>query len=403
MQSFHRSQVTTLRHRLAEEPHRLIAVFGPRQAGKTTIVRQVLGQIDLGSQYRDVDAPDSPAASGPSGPSHLTFPISHVRDVDWLVRNWEEARRMAARPVRGFVLVFDEIQKIPRWSEAVKGLWDADRAEGCPLHVVILGSAPLLIQSGLHESLAGRFESIRVTHWSFKEMSEAFGFDLPQYLYFGGYPGAARFVADLDRWRDYILGGLVEPNIERDILSMTRVDKPALLRQLFELGCRLFGADPVLQQDARPTPGCRQYDDSSTLPPPALECWPAHRVAEVLQQTATRQKLQPQAQRAQHRPDDGQRRVFLRSGPGRPHILGAPRRERGRCTPVQFRGNRRSAPLLAIRGTRGGLRPSTWSARHPDRGNDEPEEAVLIRDGGFQAGIQALPFTPCRGRRDTAE
>ena len=241
MESFHRSQVTTLRHRLAEAPHRITAVFGPRQTGKTTIVRQVLGQIDLESQYRDVDAPDSPAASSLSGSRHVTFPFSHVRDVDWLVRNWAEARRMAARPVGGFVLVFDEIQKIPRWSEAVKGLWDADRADGCPLHVVILGSAPLLIQSGLHESLAGRFESIRVTHWSFKEMSEAFGFDLPQYLYFGGYPGAVSFVTDVDRWRDYILGGLVEPNIERDILSMTRVDKPALLRRLFELGAAYSG------------------------------------------------------------------------------------------------------------------------------------------------------------------
>ena len=157
------------------------------------------------------------------------------KDTDWLIRNWEAARREAGRSDR-FVLVFDEIQKIPRWSETVKGLWDADRASGCPLHVVILGSAPLLMQSGLSESLAGRFESIHVSHWSFAEMSRAFDFDLPTYLYFGGYPEAARFVRDPERWRDYILGSLVEPTIERDILAMTRVDKPALLRRLFELG-----------------------------------------------------------------------------------------------------------------------------------------------------------------------
>ena len=189
-----------------------------------------------------VDEPDSPLLRVPSDATEATFPFPQVRDTDWLVRKWEEARREAEQFGRGYVLVFDEIQKIPRWSETVKGLWDADRARGLPLHVVILGSAPLLMQSGLHESLAGRYELIRVTHWSFKEMSEAFGFDLPQYLYFGGYPGAARLVReDQARWRDYVLGSLVQPNIERDLLSMTRVDKPALLKRLFELGAAYSG------------------------------------------------------------------------------------------------------------------------------------------------------------------
>ena len=241
MKSFQRTQVTTLIQRLAEAPHRLIAMFGPRQTGKTTIVRQALGQIDLESRYLAVDAPDSAAPPVPSGAGEATFPLPQVRDTDWLVRNWEEARREAERFGRGFVLVFDEIQKIRRWSETVKGLWDADRARGCPLHVVILGSTPLLMQSGLHESLAGRFESIRVSHWSFGEMSGAFGFDLPKYLYFGGYPGVVPYVKDPDRWREYVLGALVEPNIERDLLAMTRVEKPALLKRLFELGTACSG------------------------------------------------------------------------------------------------------------------------------------------------------------------
>ncbi len=241
MKSFQRTQVTTIGERLAEKPHQLIAVFGPRQTGKTTIVRQVLGQIDLKSRYLAVDEPDSPARRVPSDATEATFPFPQVRDTDWLVRQWEEARRDAEQFGRGFVLVFDEIQKIPQWSETVKGLWDADRTRGLPLRVVILGSAPLHVQSGLHESLAGRFELIRVTHWSFKEMSEAFGFDLHQYLYFGGYPGAARLVREQALWRDYVLVALIEPHIERDLLSMTRVDKPALLKQLFELGAAYSG------------------------------------------------------------------------------------------------------------------------------------------------------------------
>ena len=75
------------------------------------------------------------------------------------------------------------------------------------MHVVILGSAPLLMQSGLSESLTGRFEPIRVPHWSFAEMAAAFGFDLQTYLYFGGYPGAAGLARDEERWRNYVLGG----------------------------------------------------------------------------------------------------------------------------------------------------------------------------------------------------
>ena len=151
------------------------------------------------------------------------------------------ARIEADRNRTGFVLVIDEVQKVPGWSEVVKGLWDADRSENTPLKVVILGSAPLLMQSGLSESMAGRFETIQVNHWSFGEMARAFDFDLSAYLYFGGYPGSASFYRDPDRWREYILRSLVDPNIQRDILAMQRVDKPALLKQLFELGAAYSG------------------------------------------------------------------------------------------------------------------------------------------------------------------
>ncbi|MDE0212413.1 MAG: ATP-binding protein [Boseongicola sp.] len=236
MLSYQRSHVSVLSQRLAESPHHIIALFGPRQTGKTTIVRQALQHIEPGHRYWAVDEPDPGRFLVTPTATETTFPMSQERDKAWVIRCWEEARIEAERSPRGFVLAFDEIQKIPNWSETVKGLWDADRAKNCPLHVVILGSAPLLVQSGLSESLAGRFETIRVTHWSFREMSEAFDVDLPAYLYFGGYPGAARTIRDVERWRAYILGALVEANIDRDILSMTRVDKPALLKRLFELG-----------------------------------------------------------------------------------------------------------------------------------------------------------------------
>ena len=191
-------------------------------------------------RYLAVDRP--PATGSRISPFGQEAPLSppRERDAAWLVERWAEARDEAARYGKS-VLVFDEIQKIPGWSEAVKGLWDADRDAGCPLHVVVLGSAPLLMQSGLTESLAGRFEPVPVTHWSFLEIADAFGLDLQRYLYFGAYPGAARYVSDENRWRSYVANSIIEPNIERDILALTRVDKPALLRRLFELGTDYSG------------------------------------------------------------------------------------------------------------------------------------------------------------------
>ena len=176
-----------------------------------------------------------------SDADNITVPPAQERGTRWLVRHWERVRLDAERLPQGCILVLDEVHKIPEWSETVKGLWDADRAKGCPLHVVILGSAPLLMQSGLSESLAGRFEPIRVPHWSFAEMAAAFGFDLPTYLYFGGYPGAASLARDEERWRNYVLGGIIEPTVERDLLALTRVDKPVLLKRLVELAAAHSG------------------------------------------------------------------------------------------------------------------------------------------------------------------
>lgn len=242
MESFQRSSVDILTARLSESPSRLIAIFGPRQTGKTTMVLQALALTDRPSRYLAVDEPEPSApVIVPVADREHTTPHSDQRDRAWLTRTWEGARRRAWESDRGFVLVLDEIQKIPQWSDTIKGLWDADRARGVPLHVVILGSAPLQMQSGLSESLAGRFEPIRVTHWSFPEMSAAFDLTLDQYIYFGGYPGAAALIDDEARWQDYIVHALVEPHLERDLLALTRVDKPALLKNLFALGASYSG------------------------------------------------------------------------------------------------------------------------------------------------------------------
>ncbi|MGQ0657874.1 MAG: ATP-binding protein [Chromatiales bacterium] len=207
-----------------KEPRRFLQVVtGPRQVGKTTLVRQVFDGLGVRGLFVSADEPT-------------------LRDTAWLATQWEAARAMArdAGP-RGVALALDEVQKISGWSETVKRLWDEDTASGIALQVVVLGSAPLMLQRGLSESLAGRFEVLRLPHWSFTEMREAFGFAIDQFLYFGGYPGAAQLADEPERWRRYVLDALVETTLSRDVLLLARVDKPALLRRLFELGCRYSG------------------------------------------------------------------------------------------------------------------------------------------------------------------
>ena len=164
-----------------------------------------------------------------------------LRDRTWLEQQWDLARLKARTESQGALLVLDEIQKVHDWPGTVKMLWDADTHAGTPLKVVLLGSSPLLIQSGLTESLAGRFEILPAPHWSYGEMREAFGWNVEQYVFHGAYPGAAELIDDPQRWRRYILDSLVETTLSRDILLLTRVDKPALLRRLFQLGCAYSG------------------------------------------------------------------------------------------------------------------------------------------------------------------
>ena len=160
----------------------------------------------------------------------------------WIEQQWNTAReKFKQSGSDNFLLVIDEIQKIGNWSEVVKQLWDEDAKGNVTIKVILLGSSRLLLQQGLTESLAGRFETIYMGHWSFREMKDAFQWTVEQFVWFGGYPGSAGLIDDEERWKKYITDSLIETSISKDILMLTRVDKPALMRKLFELGCLYSG------------------------------------------------------------------------------------------------------------------------------------------------------------------
>lgn len=220
---FHRADLLmTLRRRLAGGPNLIQVILGPRQVGKTTAIQKFLSEL-----------PSSPFV-------YESADLLSPPDVNWIAAHWRKARDLAGKEGRA-LLVLDEIQKVPRWSEAVKKFFDEDRRMNQNVRTILLGSSALMVQRGLTESLAGRFEVIYFPHWSFAECERAFGWDLKRYVFFGGYPGGANLLAvegsDEKRWQQYIRESLIETVLNKDILFLTPVDKPALFRQVFQLAC----------------------------------------------------------------------------------------------------------------------------------------------------------------------
>ncbi|MBQ7462175.1 MAG: ATP-binding protein [Bacteroidaceae bacterium] len=220
---YKRAEYLTIKNRLEEARKFIQVVMGPRQVGKSTVVKQVLQDLD--APYQLFSADNVPASN-----------------TDWVSNCWAAVRSLKeSKGLESIILVIDEIQKITNWSEVVKKEWDDDSFHDRNIKVLLLGSSRVLLEKGLSESLGGRFEEIRMTHWSYPEMRECFGFTLDQYLFYGGYPGAAELISDHDRWEQYIQSAIIDAAINKDILMNTPIGKPALLRQTFELGASYSG------------------------------------------------------------------------------------------------------------------------------------------------------------------
>lgn len=227
---FKRVQFAELASRLSELRNKIQVISGSRQVGKSTMVKQVLQETDI--PYMLVSADN----------------VDHTNTA-WIGESWATARaRMKVAQAKEYLLVIDEVHKIDNWSEAVKKEWDEDTFNDLNMKVVILGSSRLLLKDSLTESLAGRYELIRMPHWSYSEMHEAFDLDIDQYIYYGGYPGGAMYIDDERRWRRYIKDSIVAPAIEKDVLRTKVIYKPALMKQLFELGCAYSGEELSLNK-----------------------------------------------------------------------------------------------------------------------------------------------------------
>lgn len=214
--AYQRALVKTLASRMREPRRFMQILIGPRQTGKTTALKQALEQLDI--------------------PYH--FALASIEDSrrDWLRAQWTQARNLITDEHPAAVLVIDEAQLVSQWSGVAKQLWDEDTWDNRELRVVVSGSPALLLKKGLSESLTGRFEVVRSTHWSYSECRDAFGYSLDDYLFFGGYPGTTVFKDDSQRWLDYMNDAIIDPSISKDVIALEEIRKPDLMRRLFQLG-----------------------------------------------------------------------------------------------------------------------------------------------------------------------
>ena len=386
---YRRPLVSRLIDLLTEDgPMRLVAVTGPRQTGKTTMVlqaREELKKSGLPCWYVAVDDPTPGEPPFDTAPTEAaTLRPGRAPGPEWLVSTWNRARAAADRSPQGLVLALDEVQRIRNWSSIVKGLWDGDRRTGCRLRVVILGSAPWAMLTGMHESLAGRFDPFPVMHWSLEEMQRAFGVTLDEYIFFGGYPGAAIHIRDATRWRGHIRYAIMDPVIDRDILSLTRVEKPSLMRALMDLAPEYSGQ--VVSY--RKLQG--QLDDAGNTTTLAryLDLLADAGLITGLQKYSAKPYLSkrstPEAERAEHRHHDRRIRLSLRARQRRWRLLGAAVRERRGSASAQHppAGQDRQAPLLAGRSPGGRLRARIGPATARDRGEERSPGRSHGRPGG---------------------
>lgn len=213
----------TIQERLSDTKGLIQVITGPRQIGKTTLIQQLFRSEHWLGIYHLVDGTEknSPAL------------------IESMYNEALLKQKESKIPV---ILAIDEIQKVPHWSETIKRLYDREKfySKVRP-QLILLESSHWLMQRGLSESLAGRFEQWNLSHWTYNEMHDAFGITPEEYVYFGSYPGAIVFREDEQRWSSYVRQSLIETVITKDVLLMERIDKPAVLRRVFELGSTYSG------------------------------------------------------------------------------------------------------------------------------------------------------------------
>lgn len=129
------------------------------------------------------------------------------------------------------LLVFDELHKMPKWKNYLKGHFDVGREN---MHMLVTGSVRMEVFRKAGDSLAGRFFSHHLMPFLLKELKDTiFANDLDRLLDNGGFPEPflSNEKNEIDKWRqDY-----VDTLLRADILDFTDIDKMRAMQDVFKI------------------------------------------------------------------------------------------------------------------------------------------------------------------------
>lgn len=195
----HRALESELLFRLNHLP--AVALLGPRQVGKTTLVHYLRGQLPRSSVYLDLE--------NPADRARLNEPQL------FLDANQEQT------------VILDEVQRLPELFPLLRGLIDRHRVPG---RFLLLGSASYDLLRTASESLAGRISYLELTPLLLHELPEA---DYRTHWFRGGFPES--YLAVNDAVQQLWTGDFLTTYFEKDLPQLGLPARPALTRRLLTM------------------------------------------------------------------------------------------------------------------------------------------------------------------------
>lgn len=176
------------------------AIIGPRQCGKSTLVKHLLISEE-NSLYLDLERPSD---------------LQKLDDAEWFLNSQ-----------RNKIICMDEIQRKPELFPVLRSLIDQYRHAGM---YIILGSASRDLLKQSSESLAGRISYKQLTPFLWKEVSDFCSIET--YLSKGGFPPSLLFDNDEDSWEWRL--DFITTFLERDLLQFSGF-APQTMRRLWQM------------------------------------------------------------------------------------------------------------------------------------------------------------------------
>lgn len=206
------------------KPGKIIVLYGPRQAGKTTLINNFLLKTNYKHKF----------TTGDNLSTRKVLMSQDLKKINDYVQGYE-------------LLIIDEAQRIPDVGWGLKLLVDHNP----DLKIIITGSASLDLSYKLGEPLVGRMFTYTLFPVSQFELSQKInGYELRQqkekYLIYGSYPEVIE--AENDSQRTQILTELVNTQLLKDIFDLERIKKPKLLLDLLKLLAFQVGSEVSLTE-----------------------------------------------------------------------------------------------------------------------------------------------------------